>query len=195
MRAALLIVLLAACSPDIAAGSYLCGPEELCPEGQACDGVDNICVLPSAARPFGCEDVTEVEPNNALANAQVIGNLACVSVPAEVLGCSPSDDGEDWYQFTIPSNCTAVQVESRISFPIAYAGLVLELKAQDGSTVGTGTPCTQQDPDDGDTQLCLVAPVTVGGRYAIRVTRGTEGDCGGACSYNRYALTIQLSTP
>ena len=82
MRAALsLIVLLAACSPEIVSGAYLCGPEASCPDGQECNGEDNVCVLPGGAKPFGCGDkITEVEPNDVGAKAQKI------AVPAEFAG-------------------------------------------------------------------------------------------------------------
>src|SRR5690606_5891048 len=46
----LVLVAAGACSPEIAPGAYLCGPERACPEGQACDGPTNICVLTSGAQ-------------------------------------------------------------------------------------------------------------------------------------------------
>ena len=45
-------ILLVACTPTITPGSYLCGPEQLCPEGQACNGPDNVCVRAPNAQPF-----------------------------------------------------------------------------------------------------------------------------------------------
>ena len=33
-----LLVLAAACTPSIAPGAYLCGPDAECPDGLVCDG-------------------------------------------------------------------------------------------------------------------------------------------------------------
>ena len=198
MRGALIVVLLAACSPEIAPGTYLCGPEGLCPEGQACNGPDNVCVLPGAVQPFACgEDATEVEPNDGFATAQPVlaGNLACVSRVVEILGCSQDADGEDWFAVEIPAVCVAVAVEARISFPIAFETLALELRDDTGAVVATAGACGRADPDDGDDQRCLEATVTPGGTYAVRVARGGEGNCGGRCAHNRYTLNVQLTTP
>lgn len=195
----LLVVVLAAtaCTPEIVPGAYLCGPEGACPDGQACDGPTNICVLATAVQPFACGELTETEPNDGLATAQPVlaGNLACVSRVAEVIGCSLDPDGEDWFAVEPPAVCTAVAVEARISFPIAFEALALVLLDDAGATVATAASCSQEDPDDGDDQLCLDAAVTPGRAYALRVTRSGALDCDGACSYNRYTLTVQLTTP
>lgn len=185
-----------ACAPDIAPGSYLCGPEQSCPDDQACDGLTNTCVLPSQAQPFACPTgATEIEPNNAASSAQVVANLACVSRTAQVIGCTKDLDGEDWFQFDVPATCTSVGVDVRLTFPIAFEGLALELRNDAGATITTGEPCAQSEPDDGDDQSCLAQTLTPGGHYAIRIARTGEGECGGACAYNRYTLTLQLETP
>lgn len=196
MRAAFLWIAFTACTPDIAPGSYLCGPEQVCPDDQACDGLTNTCVLPSQVRLFACPtDANEVEPNNAASSAQQVTNLACVSPTAEVIGCSKDQDEEDWFQFNVPATCTTVGVEARLTFPLAFEVLSLELRNDSGAVLSTGDTCLQSEPDDGNEQRCLAMALTPGGRYAIRIARTGEGKCGGACAHNRYTLGIQLETP
>jgi len=200
MRAAVVVVLAlaAACTPDIAPGSYLCGPERSCPEDQACDGVTNICVLPSQVQPFACPppgETTEVEPNDDTVNAQLIANLACVSRTAEIVGCARDLDSEDWFLFDAPQGCTAVAVEARLTFPLAFEVLSLEVRGSTGLTIASGGDCAISDADDGDEQRCLDVPLTSGSRYALRVARSGVGTCGGACAHNKYTLTLQLKTP
>lgn len=200
MRAVILPLLalaaVGACAPDIAPGAYLCGPEQVCPDEQVCDGVSNICVLRSQAKPFACPaTTTEIEPNDDTNNAQIIPNLACASRRAEVIGCTRDLDGEDWFQVDVPATCTTVSVDLRLTFPIAFELLELELRDGTGASVATGTPCAQTEPDDGDEQSCIDHALTPGGRYAVRVARTGEGDCGGACAHNRYTLSLQLETP
>jgi len=198
MRAALLLGALAACSPDIVPGSYLCGPERLCPDEQICDGVTNICVLPNQAMPFACPPqmtTSEVEPNDSSASAQVVANLACVSRNAELVGCALDLDTEDWFQFDVPADCTAVGVTARLTFPLAFEVLAVELRDSSDAIIATGEPCPQSEPDDGDEQRCLEKTLAPGGHYALRVVRTGEGTCNGACEHNRYTLTLALETP
>jgi hypothetical protein len=200
MRAALVLGLgllaAGACTPDIAPGSYLCGPDQVCPDDQACDGPTNTCVLPSQVQPFACPTgATEAEPNNDATNAQRVVNLTCVSRTAEVIGCAKDLDGEDWFQFDVPADCTTVGIDARLTFPLAFEVLALELRSDTGATLATGEACFQAEPDDGDEQRCLEHTLTPGGHYAIRIARTGEGVCGGACAYNRYTLTLQLETP
>lgn len=196
MRIAWIALALAACSPEITPGTYLCGDEELCPEGQACDGLSNTCELPSAARPFECGDeIDEVEPNDAFQSAQAVGDLQCVSRVAEVHGCSRKDgSAEDWFSFAVPSCTSTVRATARVTFPLAYEPLVLELRDANGSTKATADVCASDDKHDGDSELCLDTAVTAGD-YAIRVAGSGSADCDGACAYNRYTLTMQLVSP
>ncbi len=197
MRAAWIALALAACAPEITPGTYLCGDEQLCPEGQRCDGLTNTCELPSAARPFECGDeIDEVEPNDAFESAQAVGELRCVSRVAEVHGCSRKDgSAEDWFSFAVPSCAQTVRTTARIAFPLAYEPLVLELRDANGATKATADVCASDDKNDGDTELCLDTAVTPGAQYAIRVAASGTADCDGECAYNRYTLTMQLVSP
>jgi hypothetical protein len=197
MRAVWIAIALAACTPEITPGTYLCGEEELCPEGQACDGLTNMCVLPSAARPFECGDeIDEVEPNDAFQSAQSVGALQCVSHVAEFKGCSRKDgNAEDWFSFAVPNCSSTVRATARIAFSLAYEPLVLELRDANGSTKATGDVCANDAPNDGDSQLCFDLPVTAGAQYAIRVAGSGTADCDGACAYNRYTMRMQLLSP
>ncbi len=197
MRASIFVgLVLVGCVPEIAPGAYLCGPERGCPDEQVCDGVTNTCVLRNQAKPFACPIMqTEVEPNDNANNAQAIENLLCASRPAEVIGCTRDLDGEDWFQFDVPASCAAVGVDLRLTFPVAFESLELELRDADGATIATGASCPNSEPDDGDEQRCVEKSLTPGGHYTVRIARTGKGDCQGACAHNRYTLTLQLETP
>ncbi|MBA3452155.1 MAG: hypothetical protein H0T42_03540 [Deltaproteobacteria bacterium] len=156
-------------------------------------------MLRSQTKPFACPIASsEIEPNDDMATGQVIGNLLCASRPAEVVGCTTEldgDDGEDWFQFDVPSACTSVGVDVRLTFPLAFETLGLELRDASGATIATGGACPQADPDDGDDQACIEHRLTPGGHYALLVARTGEGACEGSCAHNRYTLTLQLETP
>lgn len=195
MRAAFLaLVLCGACTPDIVAGAYLCGPEQACPDGQVCNGPDNVCVLPGAALPFDCgTKITEVEPNNASTAAQAIPNLACVSPLVQVKGCTPTADTEDWFVFDVPAQCTTSVATVRLSYPLAFEQLSLGL---DGTATGTVAACgVNIAPDDGSDVVCLEQPVAAGSKHTVRVARSGVGNCDGECGFNRYTLSLQLGTP
>jgi len=197
MRAHWLVGLVfAACSPDIAAGSYLCGPEQLCPEGQACNGVDNTCVLPTQVEPFACPDSQDPAGDDAPSAGQLIDNLTCVSRTSESKGCLLQNDVADWYQFDVPGNCTAVQIEARLTFPIAYEPLVLQISSMDGPAGPAETACPSTTfPDEGEAIRCFKLVVENGSHHAIGLVHQGSEDCHGACANNRYTLSLQLSTP
>ena len=185
---------MAGCTPEIASGAYLCGAEQLCPEGMACNGPDNTCVTDVIAAPFACGDVSEHEPNNTLLTAENFGQPACVSQPVRVTGCESGNDVEDWYQLQVPSTCGAVVVEARATFPIAFEPLIVEVRAADESVVATSTPC-DVTADSGSSQVCVTGTAAAGGLYAVRIARAGIANCGGDCANNRYTLSIQLAQP
>lgn len=193
MRALLLVLAVAACTPDISPGAYLCGPEQSCPDDLACDGVDHVCVLPTAAQPFACGAGDEVEPNNDLAGAQpVLPNATCASLPVELAGCIADDDSADYYRIAVPTGCTAVSASARLSFPLAFMPLAVTIVDRDGAVLAEGAPCENDEPDDGETRMCVVANVTPGQDALVRVEGTGEATCGGACAHNQYLLTMQL---
>lgn len=191
MRA--LLVLLAACSPEIAPGAYFCGPERSCPGGQVCDGVDDVCVLDTSARPFACE--TAPHADETPATGTVLPNLTCVSASYEAADCVASDDREDWYQLDIPDTCTAVQIDARVKFSIAYQPLGFALSTAGGAGTPVETPCKSMISDDAFEVRCFTMQVTPGEHYAVGVTLADGPDCDGDCTFNRYALTLRLATP
>lgn len=189
------VAALAGCSAEIAPGSYFCGPELNCPEGLACNGVDNICVLASQATPFSCE-APDPQGDDVPTAGQLIDGLACVSPVHESRGCLTKADPGDWYQFDIPDNCVAVQVEARVTFPTAFEPVALELSTDDGPGTRVETPCRTPGPDDaGEQTRCFQMTVENGAHHAIGIVHEGDLDCGGGCANNRYILQIQLSTP
>jgi len=195
MRAALL-VLVAGCSPEIASGSYLCGPDKACPPSEACDGVTDTCVLESSEQPFACDLGTEFPGDDTSATAQQIPALACVSPPYQVSECLPMGDMADWFAFATPANCSSVEVQARILYPVAYEGMNLELwDLAANSQIGTDVPCADSINDPAHVERCIKLTIPPGGSYGLLVKPNGQGDCDGACAYNRYSLSVQLATP
>lgn len=186
---------LAACSPSIAPGSYECGPEELCPEGERCNGPDAVCVTAAIAQPFDCgTTVGDVEPNDTLAAAvPALGTPECVSLPASVTGCVADGDNEDWFVVPVKSECTNAVIDARVTFPIAFEPVVLEVRDANGTLVVAGTDCPGTSDSFGEHATCLKAPVAAGGTYAVRISRAGTENCNGACSHNRYTASLQLT--
>jgi len=191
---ALLLVVVAACSPSIAPGAYLCGANQACPPDQVCDGTSDTCVLKGTETPFTCDG--DVAGDDSAANAQSIPQLECVSPPFVAAGCMPAGDGQDWLKLTVPSVCTSVEIEARLAYPVAYEKLALELwDLGTNAPIGTDVPCAQGANDPSQVVRCITLTVTPGGQYGLVVKATSDGDCGGSCAYNRYDLSVQLATP
>jgi hypothetical protein len=193
MRGAWLVVL-AGCTPDIATGAYLCGPEQSCPPGFACNGPDQACVTKSTAQPFSCDDSEQREPDNDLAHAFPVGPLTCVSPAAVLDGCLATGDPADWFAIDAPASCTAVAADLEVTYPVAWEPIALTLSATDGTVLGTDTDCHDTVPAGSDLR-CLKVPLTPGMHYGVSVAPAGGGDCGGDCAFNRYTLSVRLDTP
>lgn len=185
---------LAACSPDIATGAYLCGAEELCPESQVCNGADNTCVAPSTQVAFACTTVEEArEPDQDVGHAFSLGTLDCVAQPVIVNGCLAAGDHDDWIAFATRAECSTTAISLTILSPLAFEPVTVELGDATGAKLGEATAeaCDRQaSPDDtGTYALCLVQSLTPGQRYTLRVTPRGDADCGGTCGFNRYSLS------
>jgi hypothetical protein len=195
MRALVFLGLaLAACSPDIASGSYLCGPDQACPNDQACDGSNNTCVIASTAKPFACTTAEEHEPDNTPAQGLPVGALPCVSTVFSQHGCLAPGDTQDWYTITAPTGCTALAIDIHVTYPIAFETVGVSLADANGTMIAADKPCTVTN-SAGDDDRCLVQTITPGSSYAIQVKPAGGGDCDGRCNFNRYTLAIQLETP
>lgn len=176
----------AGCTPEIASGSYLCGPDGSCPEGQACNGPDNVCVLPSQVQPFECDRSGPTQEDL---------QMACVSAPFQREGCIIEGDSANWVTFVAPAVCTAVEVQARLSFPTAFAMLGVELMDLDRNMpLAVDDECTT-GADTGEVRRCLDYQLVPGTTYRITVAPTGEGTCDGDCPYNRYTLRVQLATP
>lgn len=196
MRALLLAcAVLGACTPEIVSGAYLCGPDESCPDDQTCNPASGLCVSPASVKPFACgEDLTEVEPNNTQGAAQVIQPGGCASAIAEISGCTPAGDGDDWFVFEVPANCVTTFAHLRMSSSLAFETLGVTLAGPNGTFEASSTACDNSFPDDGEVQVCLDQQVTPGATYTVHVAPAGGGNCGGDCAYNRYRLGMQLGT-
>lgn len=203
MRALLLVVPLAACTPDVVSGAYLCGPEASCPEDLTCNGEydqeaglqADTCVLPSLARPFECTPEINVEPDDTMEQGFLIDNLGCVSTFVNG-GCMLEADSADWLTFVAPTTCaTAIAVQARLSFSLAYEELSIELWDFDQNIrLATDTEC-KAGLEGATVRRCLDYTLVPGAKYAVKVMPNGNATCAGACAYNRYTLTVQLATP
>jgi hypothetical protein len=187
-------IALAACQPSVATGTYLCGDEELCPEGQACDGPTGTCVVASTAQPFACMDLHE--PDDSAQQAFALPALTCVSTLYSEDNCLVAGDAADWRSFAAPTACSAVAAQIAIDFPIAFEPLELQLWDIGTNTmVATGGSCMNTGNGPGVDSLCISQTLLGGDTYGIAIQPAGGGDCDGKCNFNRYTLSVQLVTP
>jgi hypothetical protein len=193
VRAVFATLLLTACSPEIAPGTYACGPEELCPEGMACDRTTALCE--NRPQEFACGDRNpDVPGDDSPATAQSFGELQCVSLVQERRSCLPLGDAGDFFEFTVAPSCTASHVKARVTFPVAFQHVVLQLGKAGETPMTIETPCTTSDTDDGSDSSCLDAPVSAG-TYVLGVVPDGKGTCDNECRFNRYSVAVQIVTP
>jgi len=194
---ALVLGALAACSPHIASGAYLCGPEQSCPEGQLCNGPDNVCVGESVAQVFDCtEDFPDPFNDDTPATGTTFNGLQCVSGVTQAFGCLTIDDNGDWYQFDTPAGCTTVGVDVIVTFPIAFEPIALQLSTDGGPPEVADTACRNPPNEElGDDARCFATALAPGHHYAIGVVHSGSADCSHRCANNRYTLKLQLVTP
>ncbi|HTR49435.1 MAG TPA: hypothetical protein VMJ10_01935 [Kofleriaceae bacterium] len=195
MRATwLALVVVAGCQPSVASGTYLCGDEELCPSGQACDGPTNTCVVASTAMPFTCMDMHE--PDDTPQQAFALPTFGCTSALYSEDDCLAAGDAADWRSFAAPTGCTAVAAQIEITSPIAFEPLALQLWDLTANTmVATGGSCPPSETATGSDAACVTQTLVGGDSYGIAIQPAGGGDCGGKCNFNRYSLQVQTVTP
>jgi hypothetical protein len=195
MRGVLFCFALAACTPEVVSGSYLCGPEATCPEDLVCDGAEDTCVLASMAEPFTCDPDTNLEPDDTSDEGFLIDPFGCASsfMNAE---CMLAEDSADWVTFVAPEQCsTAIAVQARLSFSVAWEVLGLELWDLDANMqLATDEEC-EQGADVRQVRRCLDHMLVPGTKYGVKVHPTGDGTCNGDCAYNRYSLSLQLGAP
>jgi hypothetical protein len=190
-----LLAVTAGCAPEIVPGSYYCGPNASCPESQVCSEATHTCVLPGLAAPFDCSSDLDSEPDDTLDMAFPLSNLDCVTLPVVIDACMPANDAADWLRFTAPSGCAALEMDVRITFPVAFQRIGVEvIDVATGDTLAIDGPCTFQG-ESGNDLRCARAALVSGGSYAIRIAPTGEGDCSGSCAFNSYTVRVQLGPP
>ena len=206
MRALLFIIPLAAaaCTPDIVPGSYLCGPDQACPEGQVCNGTEDkmtglvadTCMLPGVAQPFACTPKTASEPDDTMATGYTVPvPMSCIGTVDLGQGCMAAADTADWVTFVAPSICTALQVQVRLDFALANEDLTVELWDADANMKLSGDGECKQGLDASSVSRCLDSVLVPGKKYGVQVKPTGEGSCGGDCAYNRYLVKLTFGTP
>lgn len=190
------LVLCGACAPEIARGSYYCGPEMLCPPELSCDLVTYTCESTSAARPFECPDNSEDgEPNDADAAATDLGSVQCGNIlVSQLMGCIASGEDVDYIAFDHLSECNGddPHLDLALRYPYATAPLGLELVDEAGQVVAEGEISTPSGDSTGHEWVTLEADIEPG-RYYIRIQIAPDApDCDGDCRHNQYRLDISL---
>jgi len=190
MRYALL--LLAACSPDIASGVYLCGAEQTCPNGMLCDAETTTCVNSDTATTFSC-----VAAKGTQAAPLQLGQVTCGVNTIEDQSCLV-ENGDIWYAFTVQTGCNvSVDALFKVESSYAFAPLTLELRDATGATVlgsaTAGCPNVKTPDKTGQYAYCLSQTLTMGMSYTLHVLPTGEANCGGECNYNNYRLDITQS--
>jgi hypothetical protein len=185
MRVALVLVV-AACTPEIESGAYLCGPEQLCPVGLACSGSDFTCEAPEDVQPFTCN-----APATSATSPQRVPPLTCVS-GTTLTSCLTAGSTGAWFQLATPASCTTVGVTAEIDFPFAFESLDLVLADATGAPIGSDGACVT--PADGLDSRCLAMTLADSTTYLLEVVPAGS-DCDGDCDYNQYALSFHLDAP
>jgi hypothetical protein len=167
---------LAACTPEIQAGVYFCGPDEACPSGFACDGATNTCVTPTEVTPFACD---EGDPLIA---------PTCDPSTTGTHGCVNTAGAQESWSLAAAAGCT-MHFDVTITYPIAFMPLAATVAGQ-----GTTQPCHEQH--GGLQDSCLEFDGTPGATYTIDIAAPDGAStCGGACAFNRYQLAVQATRP
>jgi hypothetical protein len=183
---------LAACTPEIVAGAYFCGPEMSCPSGFACDGPSNTCVRPGSVQPFACDfSLQDREPDDDVANAPLLGIIPCAPQRLETTGCIA--DGVDVDIFALTSGDCAMQVEIRATYATAFAPVAIDILDDTGELLAPGELCGTGA--GGEDVSCADLITTANTTYLIRFVAADEADCDGLCSYNRYEVSIGSAAP
>jgi hypothetical protein len=196
VRPLLLVLAATACSPEIASGSYLCGEQGLCPDDMVCSPGDGTCVLPGETTSFACSTLSSDTPNDATpAQAVEVPNLSCIGQASTLDDCIDPGDTADWRTFTIPATCNAsVSLQVKVAFGAAFQPLAATLTAADGTTtIATSTPCTATGAGN-ETAACITTTGSAGTTYDLEIAP-TGSDCGGACNFNTYTVTIIPGAP
>lgn len=193
MRAALLAIL-AACAPDVSTRTYDCGPEQLCPPGQRCNGPDNLCVTASTEQAFACDPTVLHEPDDMPAQGFALSVPHCPSAAVVQAGCLANGDTANWNLVQAPAGCPPIALAVRVEYPVAFEQVgfeVWDLGAATPAKIGDSGACDPAPLASGDTDSCGQVKIASGGSYGILV-KPTGGDCNGACAFNRYSLTVQI---
>lgn len=189
-----LAALASACTPEIGSGTYFCGPEQLCPPGQQCDGPTHTCETDVIAQPFACPMGSEdFEPDGEMATARALPDVMCgQAVLGAFNGCMAEGDTADLVTFVNNTTCMSSDphIEIRMRYPIAFMPLVVEVLDDQGAVIATGELCTASNDLTGTERQCIDIP-NEQGTYFIRVSPEADApDCDGECGFNEYVLDI-----
>lgn len=198
-----LVLLVGGCKPEITGDTYYCGPERLCPEGLSCqvglrESFAYSCVRPRATLPFQCPTETlDREPDSTPNDAHTLASLVCGDQAGfSNWGCIADGQDMDHFEVQILSECpsSSTRFTANLRYPIGTAPLQIELLSSDDTVVAISELCTPELDTKGTDSQCLDHSNLVPGFYHLRVSidEAANADCGGACSFNQYQLSVAL---
>jgi hypothetical protein len=183
---------LAGCDPDIVSGSYLCGPQMLCPGDQVCSPGTGRCERPENATPFACVVSSEDgEPNETAATATALALATCPTPEIERLGCLPAPSDADWISVTMPATCAGRAISIDVRYNAAFAPPHVDQMSGD-VVAATAAPCNITGGLGATDAVCLDTTVPPDGVVLVRVTMNTELTCDGACDFTSYSITAAV---
>lgn len=182
-------LVLAGCAAEIPSGSYLCGPDDACPDGQVCDAPTQRCVAPGLETKFLC-DPTEQHDDATPATATSLGTVGYSASPRTAQGCLDVTDGEDWFSVTSTTDCDPLALHVALTYPGMYAALTLVVADHLGNTLAND----QGEPDatPGDVTLKADIGVHVGETWTIQLKPLVHDNCFN-CTDNRYSLSVAFT--
>jgi hypothetical protein len=193
-RLLVLLMLVAACTPEIGPDTYFCGPERFCPPDLVCDDNSFSCVADFQAESFSCPEGSEMfEPDDSRADGAEVGNVVCGDVVVTGLeGCIVGDDADYvMLENDLDCNGTDPHFEIKVRFPVATAALIVEVLDADGEVLTTAEDCTPAQNFSGREHRCAAVSPETGATYFVRIRIDPEaGDCDGDCRHNQYLLDI-----
>ena len=198
MLAASLLVVASACSAEIAPDTYFCGPERLCPEGLACNNLDNVCTVPTGVQAFDCVDQLGMtipdrnDDDTPTSGFDVTNEGSCLQ-NRELRACLFENDPGDWFQFDLADSCgTSVKMTGRLTFAVAFEPVAVHLSVEDGTPMPIDVECDQTSSAAGQTQRCFEMALTGNTHYAVGMVHSEVDNCDGECRHNRYVLDLRL---
>lgn len=181
---------LGACTPDIYAGAYFCGPALACPDEQACDRLTETCVEPADVEAFACAgDAAAFEPDDDAADAALV-DLNCLNQAEVIEGCLADGGDLDVTHLRVPAACVGNAATFVLRTSLAFGAVEPTFADETGAPVPAAT-CPPPAASPPNLVTCVSVPAVPADLY-VTLAIDADADCGGQCAFNRTALTVTV---